>query len=1033
MHEESRLIEVDFPLKQTSLDAVHEKNVRHGHLSTLHIWPARRPLAACRAALLSALLPAPATELQRRQLLERIAGRLKDPVRRKRSAGRLQDEHAEETEGGVLHWGRETDEALAPFRQEIRAAFGGRAPRVLDPFAGGGAIPLEAMRLGCEVTAIDLNPVAWFLLKCTLEYPWRLAGERRPLPGFVLGSHAFMKDYLQAQGMKGAALKAELARLGLNGEGRHGEKMDELQQQALTGLMEKISLEADLSWHVRAWGEEVLRRARAALARYYPTPEGKTTVAYLWARTMRCKNCRATVPLLKTRWLARTERQRVALKLEPNAERTGVVFAIWEDVPKPTGTAQERRAFERRVGGGTMSRTGVTCPCCGTVIKMEDIRFEGMAGRLGTTLTAVVVEGEQRKEYRLPTEEERRLAEEAASALPAVFEAIPFGLPSEPLPSKETLGIRVPLYGFESWQQLFTPRQLLALGTFVRETRAVREELRAQGYPPDWVEAIGAYLALAIDRLADRGSTMCTWVSSRDTVGHTFVRFSLPITWDFAECVPFEDSSGGYPGAIEWLARYLEHALAACRHSPTAPRILRHSATQVSIEPVDLIVTDPPYYDAIPYADLMDFFYVWLRRSLHGLSPEIDAVFAAPLSPKWDHDQNDGELIDDASRFGGDSQRSRAVYEDGMFRAFQASYRALRPDGRLVIVFAHKQPEAWETLVSALIRAGFVVVASWPIQTERENRTRALASAALASSIWLVCRRRPESARPGWDKTVLNEMRQNITSRLHHFWDAGIRGPDFIWAATGPALEIYSRYPVVKKANEPGKLMSVSEFLRQVRRIVVDFMVGRVLSQSGESISELDDVTAYYLLHRYSFGFKAVPSGTCILYAISCGLSDRDLVQRYDLLSRGGNLSQPNGNGRHNGTAPVDDEALPEEEADDDSESEASNSSLRLKSWQQRRQPHLGQSVSGRDGEPPPLIDQVHHLMHLWKAGDVRPVNDYLDRQMLDHKPLFRSLLQALIELAPEGSEERSLLESISNHLAMRKGLPSLRLPFSQV
>ena len=200
--------------------------------------------------------------------------------------------------------------------------------------------------------------------------------------------------------------------------------------------------------------------------------------------------------------------------------------------------------------------------------------------------------------------------------------------------------------------------------------------------------------------------------------------------------------------------------------------------------------------------------------------------------------------------------------------------KSLQPDGRLVIVFAHKHPDAWETLVSAIIRAGFVVDGSWPIQTEMGNRTRALSSAALSSSVWLVCKKRPETARPGWDNRVLEEMQEKIILSLHDFWDAGIRGPDFVWAATGPAMEAYSKHPVVKKSNEPGQTMSVSEFLRHVRRMVVDFVVGRVLSHNGgaEVVSGLDDVTTYYLLHRYDFGMESAPIGPCILYAVSCSL-----------------------------------------------------------------------------------------------------------------------------------------------------------------
>ena len=1006
MTEERRLIEVAFPLKQTSLDSVHEKNVRHGHISTLHIWPARRPLAASRAALITTLLPDPGNAEERKQILERLAGRAVTRVKKKKLPdGRIEEQTTEETEGGLLHWGRENSEDLNWFREKIREAYGGRAPKVLDPFAGGGAIPLEAMRLGCEVTAVDINPVAWFILKCTLEYPQRLANQRRPLPEFALESHEFMEEYFKARGFKDAALRVQLESLGLDG---HNISVAQLQ---LTGIRtDVVSVEADLAWHVRAWGWWVLQRAKADLERFYPTVDGKPTVAYLWARTVTCKNCRATVPLLKTRWLCKKDKKRVVLTMELNGDKTGVIFGVQNDVPLPKGTLAQRREYDKRVGGGTMSGSGVTCPCCGTIIKMEDIRLEGVTGRLGAVMTAVIVDGEHGKEYRLPTEDEIRLAAEAEKAIPEVFAEIPFGLPEEPLPSKETLGFRVPLYGFDRWYKLFTPRQLLALGTFVKYTRAVREAMQEQGYTMEWAEAVSAYLAIAIDRLADRGSTICTWTVGWDQIGHTFTRFALPITWDFAESVAFVDSSGGYPGAIGWVAMYITHAISACGATPH-PEVMQASAISPYQTLFDTIVTDPPYYDAIPYADLMDFFYVWLRRTLYGLSPDIDTVFQQPLSPKWDHERNDGELIDDSSRFGGDKQRSKVNYEAGMFRAFQACYEALKPDGHLVIVFAHKQPDAWETLVSAIIRAGFVVDGSWPIQTERGNRTRAFSSAALSSSVWLVCKKRPETARPGWDMRVLEEMQEKIISRLRDFWDAGIRGPDFVWAATGPALEAYSKHPVVKKSNEPGQTMSVAEFLRHVRRMVADFVVGRVLTHNGgsETVSGLDDITTYYLLHRYNFRMENAPIGPCILYAVSCGLSDSALINRYDLLAKTG------------GQVANEDEE--DESAEEETEpEEGTSSTVRLKQWNQRKNPSLGYSAAGT--LPPPLIDQVHRLMHLWKAGDVSRVDEYLDVHGLGHNNLFHQLLQALIELATVSSEERALLESISNHVVSRGSLP---------
>jgi putative DNA methylase len=988
-----RLIEYAFPLKQASLDSVHEKNVRHGHISTLHIWPARRPLAACRAALIATLLPDPGDAEERKKILEKLGGKVVQVVKKKKlPSGKVEEQSIAETVGGILHWGRESGPDLEWFRQKIREAYGGRAPKVLDPFAGGGAIPLEAMRLGCEVTAIDINPVAWFILKCTLEYPQKIAGQHRPLPKFALESPAFMEGYFKSTGK---VTKKQL---------------EQSLQAVQMGLFPPPDV--DLAWHVRAWGWWVLQRAKADLGRFYPIVDGKPTVAYLWARTVICKNCRATIPLLKTRWLCKKDNKRMLLTMEPNADKTGVVFGVQTNVPQVGSNAAQRRAHDKRIGAGTMSRSGATCPCCGTIMTMEDIRLEGQAGRLGAVMTAVVVDGPQGKQYRRPTDEEVGLADEAEQELGRVFAEIPFGLPEEPIPQGASRvgggsAFTVFLYGLTRWCHLFTLRQLLALGAFVKHTRAAHEIMHGEGYPLEWVEVIEMYLATMLDRLANQSSNISRWNQGGEKVEGTFARFALPILWDFAEVNPLGETSGGFSSAFEWVTLVVSHLTTATQGEP-APQTICRSILATSAIDMDVVVTDPPYYDAIPYANLMDFFCVWLRRTLQDLSPKIDAAFHEPLAPKWNHEKSDGELIDDASRFGGDKAKSKAAYEDGMFRAFQACHNALKPDGRMVIVFAHKQPDAWETLVSAIIRAGFVVNGSWPIQTEMGTRTRALSSAALSSSVWLVCKKRPEVTRPGWDNRVLEEMREKITTQLREFWDAGIRGPDFVWAATGPALEAYSKHPVVKKANEPGQLLTVSEFLRHVRRIVVDFVVGRVLSHNGDTevASGLDDVTTYYLLHRHDFGMSDAPIGACILYAVSCGLSDSALADQFDILTRTGGQTATD----------EDDRDLVEEEETEPEE--GTGSRVKLKPWQQRQRKSMGYEAPG--GRPIPLIDQVHRLMHIWRAGDVIKVDEYLDARGLRRNALFHQLLQALIELAATGAEERSLLESISNHVAAR-------------
>ena len=1062
MTDKPRLIEHAFPLKQASLDSVHEKNVRHGHISTLHIWPARRPLAACRAALIATLLPDPGDPKKRKELVEKIGGRVVEKIERKKMpSGKIVENIKEETIGGILHWKRETEnkETLDWFREEIKKAYGGRAPKVLDPFAGGGAIPLEAMRLGCEATAIDINPVAWFILKCTLEYPQKLAGQKRPLPDFILKDHDFMEAFFKSQGFKGALLRTQLEKLGFS---------KNVQPLLSNFPVEDPLLEADLAWHVRAWGKWVLNQARKDLAKYYPTyadfeprkdsgkkykkkkmklvplrddgiPDidslnaefdnkyleektnprwiAKPTVAYLWARTVKCKNCRATVPLLKTRWLCKKTNKRVLLTLEPMKGKTGVAFGVQNDVPIKGGNAAQRREHDKRIGGGTMSRSGAQCPCCPSIMTMEDIRLEGKAGRLGATMTAVVVDGQKGKEYRSPNEKEWTSFFELESRIDEIFKEIPGGRIQERLSPESTRSISCNLYGIDNFSKVFNLRQQLALGTFVSITRNAKTILKKHEYADAWASAISGYLNIAVDRLADRCSTFCRWDIGYTKVNNTFARFSFPMLWDYCETNPLSEATGGYSGAIAWIAEVIEHCTLAELGAPLANVILGSATNLQSDAPYELIVTDPPYYEAISYADMSDFFYIWQKRL------NEDIAFENYLSPK------ENEIVQHV-RKDKDKIVEKAKYENGMFKAFQNAFNKLRDDGRFVVVFAHKNPDAWETLMSAMIRAGFIVIASWPIQTEMANRGRARNSASLASSVWLVCKKRHLNARPGWDNKVLEEMRENIKTQLRDFWDAGIRGPDFVWAATGPALEAYSKHPVVKKANEPGKLMEVSEFLRHVRRMVVDFVVGRVLSHDGETeeVSGLDDVTTYYLLHRHDFGIKDAPAGPCILYAVSCGLTDRALVDQFDVLAKTGGKTAPE----------------PDEEASSNGDvGGGTGSTLRLKQWNQRKRQSMGYDPAvdsakaqakaaqmtflpvEHDGKNAqrreiPLIDQVHRLMQLWKSGELIKVDDYLDSRALLRNNTFHQVLQALIELADTGSEERSILESISNHLKAR-------------
>jgi adenine-specific DNA methylase len=899
---------------------------------------------------------------------------------------------------------------------------------------------------------VDINPVAWFILKCTLEYPQKLAGKTHPLPDFILDDGGFMEAFYKAH--------ADIAFKAKRSDKTEGTR----------GLFEQEGLPApaaDLAWHVRAWGKWVLNRARRDLAKFYPTyadfeplkpgkayekqsmrlvplkddstPDvdslnaefskeylgdphnprwlAKATVAYLWARTVTCENCRATVPLLKTRWLCKKANKRVLLTMEPNVDKSGVIFGVEKDVPVKGGNAAQRREHDKLIGFGTLTQSGAKCSCCPAIMTLSDIQVAAKAHEWGRTLTAVVVDSPSGKEYRSPTDGEMEAT--AVDVQHALLAADPLGEPIDPTrPSPNARGLSgLTRYGITSFGDVFSRRQQAVLATLCDCIASVRH----QASKDVWGNPVVDLLALTIDHIANRNSTLCHWDMGRETISSTFQRYALRVNWDFAESNPCANGSGSLAGAVEWIALAVSNALNATEGS-CAPKIVLGSARRFRGQPVgavDVVLTDPPYYDAIPYSDLSDFFYVWLRRSLINRYPN---AFRGVLTEKSE------ELIQHAARANGNNADAKQRYESGMAESFSAMRDSLNDEGYLVIVFAHKQPDAWETLASSIVRSGFSVCASWPIETEMPNK--AAGGARLASSVWLVCKKRLDTARPGWDNKVLEEMRTNIAKRLREFWDAGIRGPDFVWAATGPALEAYSKHPVVKKANDPGKTMEVGEFLSHVRRMVVDFVVGQVLTGDGAgadlaAADRMDAPTTYYLLHRHDFGLEEAPSGACILYATACGLSDHELEATWDILVRTG------GSGGSQEEDEEDEDADPDAETDPESALD-SGSRVKLKTWLQRNHKNMGYEAPG--GQPVPLIDRIHRLMHLWRAGEVLKVDEYLDEHGLRRHELFRRLLQSLIELSPAGSDERSLLESLSNHVGAKGAkweTPQAPLPLS--
>ena len=745
-----RLAEVDFPIAEVSKHAAREKSIRHGHPSTLHLWWARRPLASSRAVLMALLLPDPCDEhcpeafrKKARELLPKI--------------GCGKGETDQEVRRGLLkfiadfaNWDLAANRTyLDVSRALVKAAHGKEPPLVADPFAGGGSIPLEALRLGCEAFASDLNPVACLILKMMLE----------EIP-------------------------------------RHGPELAE---------------------ELRKVGGKIKRQAEQELADLYPTDlDGATPIAYLWARTVRCEapNCGAEIPLMRSFWLCKKPNRKQALRhrvVRPHDAPPRVEFKVFE--PKA----------EKDVYGGTVTRAKATCLCCGVVLPPERVRSQLAARRGGADavfdeegrrtggarMTAVVTlrPGQTGRHYRLPTDRDYEAVRKAQRRVARILEEWERDgkkglcpVPDEPTPTKDThraVGSQLPLYNMTTFGDLFTARQKVALVELRQLTASADSEKQL--------------LALALTRAANAGCSLCRWHTTRENHEGVYSRQALPMVWDFSEGNPFSGSTGGYEGALDWIA-----SVVSAWPGSTTGQVQPADATDHPLpdQAADVWFTDPPYYDAIPYADLSDFFLVWLKRTLPN-HPLLRDPFDSdnPLSPK-SRETVQCEKVKDTNGV----PKDKEFYEGAMARAFAEGRRVLQEDGIGSVVFAHKTTEGWEALLSGMIRGGWTITGSWPISTEMGSRLNARETASLATSVHLTCRPRPENAPVGEWADVLRELPNRVGDWMERLQGEGIRGADLVFACIGPALEIFSCHRTVETAE--GREVGLPEYLEKVWEVV---------------------------------------------------------------------------------------------------------------------------------------------------------------------------------------------------------------------
>ncbi len=755
-----RLAEVDFPIADVSRHAAREKSIRQGHPSTLHLWWARRPLASSRAVLLALLWPDPCDALcptefktKAREMLPQVLGRvgLTDEDLRKALLKFIAD---------FANWDNSAQRTyLEVSRALVKAAHGEEPPLVVDPFAGGGSIPLEALRLGCEAFASDLNPVSCLILKVMLE----------DIP-------------------------------------RHGPKLSE---------------------ELRRVGAGIKKQAEKELADLYPKDsDGAIPIAYVWARTVRCEspNCGGEIPLVRSFWLSKQRGRKWALRhrvLRSRGEAPRLDFEVFE--PRE----------EKEVSGGTVTRAKATCVCCGAVLAPARVRaqltvqrggadviFDSKGHRTGGARMLAVVtltSGEQGRNYRLPKERDYdsvRKAQQRITAIVGEWERQGTqGLcpvPDEPLPLMSGT-FNVPLYGMNRWGDLFTARQKVVLLALVRLTIAITT-----------LENASDVLALSVSRLADIFNSLCRWENTKHQVRNLFGRQAIPMMWDFAEASALGEQAGDHSTTLATMIRVCDE-LSRSRFRPGQVQLADAAEHPLPDQMASAWFTDPPYYFAVPYADLSDFFFVWLKRALPGHALMLDPYDKQnPLTPK------ERELCEmahwDAERY---AQKDQAFFEDGMRRAFAEGRRILKDDGVGAVVFAHKTTEGWEALVSGMIRGGWTITGSWPIATEMGSRLRARESAALATSVHLICRPRPDDAGVGDWAVVLRELPNRVGDWMERLQGEGVRGADLVFACIGPALEIFSRYARVETAD--GGEVTLAQYLEKVWEVVGRSALAQVL------------------------------------------------------------------------------------------------------------------------------------------------------------------------------------------------------------
>jgi putative DNA methylase len=800
-----KLIEVALPLEAINKASAKEKSIRHGHPATLHLWWARRPLAACRAVLFASVVDDPSGHP------ERFPTETEQEKERERLFGIIER---------LVVWENANNKAvLDEAKAEIAKSTGGDPPTVYDPFCGGGSIPLEAQRLGLEAQASDLNPVAVLITKALIEIPSKFANQ--------------------------APVNPESRKSGM-------------QKGAYPGA---LGLAAD----IRYYGGWVRKKALERIGHLYPPVKLKDgtevpVVAWIWARTVQCPNpaCQAQMPLVRNFQLSSKEGKEVSVHPKVDQAKKTVSFEI--------------RTGAIKVLHGTVNRKGARCIVCGTSVKFEHIRAEAKVGRMSAALMAIVVDGKEGRGYTEPDLGHVAIANQAR----------PPWVPETDLPEK-ALGFRVQAYGMTKHKDLFTPRQLTALATFSDLIPKVHSQLIADGATQEFANAVVTYLAFAVDKMADTNCSLCSWQMDPPRLRATFGRQTLSMTWDYAEAGIFADAAGDYGRCVGAVCEVIERL----RGFGAAWVAQLDACAETSLKNRVIVATDPPYYDNIGYADLSDFFYVWLRRALFSIYPEL---FSTLLVPKTQ------ELIATPFRFGGDSEKAREFFESGFGKAMERIRRCHNADYPITVFYAFKQSETeedidegalpslastgWETMLEGLLHSDLQITGTWPMRSELASRNRGRDANALASSIVLACRPRPAGAQLTTRKDFLACLKKELAPAIRTLQMGNIAPVDLQQAAIGPGMSIFSRYAKVIESD--GSAMRVRIALGLINQVLDEVL--------SEQESDYDSETRWALTWFEQNQFNEGTFGEANVLASAKALSVEGMQNAGLLLARAGKV-----------------------------------------------------------------------------------------------------------------------------------------------